>query len=58
MGRDMSVVCEHSSSVNPLVRAIINSDYKVDFSNSTIAYSLKSHKVFLFDAETEERIRF
>ena len=58
MGRDMSVVCEHSSSVNPLVRAIINSDYKVDFSNSTIAYSLKPHKVFLFDAETEERIRF
>ena len=58
MGRDMSVVCEHASSVNPLVRAIINSDYKVDFSNSTIAYSLKAHKVFLFDAETEERIRF
>ena len=58
MGRDMSVVCEHSSSVNPLIRAIINSDYKVDFSNSTIAYSLKPHKVFLFDAETEERIRF
>ena len=58
MGRDMSVVCEHSSSVNPLVRAIINSDFKVDFSSSTIAYSLKPHKVFLFDAETEERIRF
>jgi multiple sugar transport system ATP-binding protein len=58
MGRDMSVVCEHASSVNPLVRAIINSDYKVDFSKSTIAYSLKAHKVFLFDAETEERIRF
>ena len=58
MGRDMSVVCEHSSSVNPLVRAIINSDYKVDFSNSTVAYSLKPHKVFLFDAETENRIRF
>ncbi len=58
MGRDMSVVCEHVSSVNPLVRAIINSDYKVDFSKSTVAYSLKPHKVFIFDAETEERIRF
>ena len=58
MGRDMSVVCEHASSVNPLVRAIINSDYKVDFSKATVSYSLKPHKVFLFDAETEERIRF
>ncbi len=58
MGRDMSVVCEHVSSINPLVRAIINSDYKVDFSKSTVAYSLKPHKVFIFDAETEERIRF
>ena len=58
MGRDMSVVCEHVSSANPLVRAIINSDYKVDFSKATVSYSLKPHKVFLFDAETEERIRF
>ena len=58
MGRDMSVVCEHTASVNPLVRAIINSDYKVDLSKSTVAYSLKPHKVFLFDAETENRIRF
>ena len=58
MGRDMSVVCEHASSANPLVRAIINSDSKVDFSKATISYSLKPHKVFLFDAETENRIRF
>ena len=58
MGRDMSVVCEHVSSANPLVRAIINSDYKVDLSKTTVSYSLKPHKVFLFDAETEERIRF
>ncbi len=58
MGRDMSVVCEHSSSVNPLVRAIINSDNKVDLSRVKVTYSLKSHKVFIFDAETENRIRF
>ena len=58
MGRDMSVVCEHASSLNPLVRAIINSDYKVDFSGATVSYSLKPHKVFIFDAETENRIYF
>ena len=58
MGRDMSVVCEHSASVNPLVRAIINSDNKVDLSCAKVSYSLKPHKVFIFDAETENRIRF
>ena len=58
MGRDMSVVCEHASSVNPIVRAIINSDNKVDLSSETVSYSLKPHKVFIFDAETEERIYF
>ena len=58
MGRDMSVVCEHSSSANPLVRAIINSDSKVDVTCETVSYTLKPHKVFIFDAETEERIYF
>ncbi len=58
MGRDMSVVCEHSASVNPIVRAIINSDNKVDLTSETVSYSLKPHKVFIFDAETEERIYF
>ena len=58
MGRDMSVVCEHSSSANPLVRAIINSDSKVDVTSETVSYTLKPHKVFIFDAETEERIYF
>ncbi len=58
MGRDMSVVCEHESSVNPIIRAIVNSDSKIDLSAASIAYSLKPHKVFIFDAQTEERIRF
>ena len=58
MGRDMSVVCEHTASVNPLVRAIINSDTKIDMASQTVSYSLKPHKVFIFDAQTEERIYF
>ena len=58
MGRDMSVVCEHAASANPLVRAIINSDSKVDVTCETVSYTLKPHKVFIFDAETEERIYF
>ena len=58
MGRDMSVVCEHESSVNPIIRAIINSDCKIDLGAASISYTLKPHKVFIFDAQTEERIRF
>ncbi len=58
MGRDMSLVCKSESSLNPIVRAIVNSDIKVDPSNETVKFNLKPHKVFLFDAKTEERIRF
>ena len=58
MGRDVSVVATHPASVNPIVRAIINSDQKIDATNETISYSLKPHKVFLFNKETEERIYF
>ncbi len=58
MGRDSSIVSTHPASLNPVVRSIINSDNKVDRSSEVVAFSLKSHKVFLFNKETEERIRF
>jgi multiple sugar transport system ATP-binding protein len=56
MGRDVSIVCENEGSVNPVVRAIINADNKVDVSKKTVSFSLKPHKVFIFDKETETRI--
>ena len=58
MGRDVSVVSHHASSLNPVVRSIINSDANIDASAKTIAFSLKPHKVFIFNKETEERIKF
>ncbi len=58
MGRDVSVVCTSDASANPLVRAIINADNKVDSSREEVAFSLKAHKVFIFNAETEERVHF
>ena len=58
MGRDSSVVSTHPASANPVVRSIINSDIKVDTSSEEIRFSLKPHKVFVFNKETEERIRF
>ena len=58
MGRDASVVSRHPSSQNPVVRSIINSDAVVDTAAKTVSFSLKPHKVFVFNKETEERIRF
>ena len=58
MGRDSSVVATHPASVNPVVRAIINSDIKIDPSETTVRFNVKSHKLFLFNKETETRIYF
>ena len=58
MGRDVSVVSTHEASANPMVRSIIDADNKVDTSKETVRYSVKPHKLFLFNKETEERIYF
>ncbi|MBQ6715816.1 MAG: ABC transporter ATP-binding protein [Clostridia bacterium] len=58
MGRDVSIVSTHPSSLNPIIRSIINADNKVDAAKAEVRYTLKPHKVFLFDKETENRIRF
>ncbi|MBP3422700.1 MAG: ABC transporter ATP-binding protein [Clostridia bacterium] len=58
MGRDVSVVSTHSASLNPVIRSIVNSDGKLDEEAETVKFSLKPHKVFLFDKETEERIPY
>ena len=58
MGRDVSVVSTHPASLNPVIRSIINADDKPDISSGVVRFNLKPHKVFLFNKETEERIRF
>ena len=58
MGRDVSIVSRNAASFNPVVRSIINADNKVDTSAETVRFSLKAHKVFLFNKETEARIPF
>ena len=57
MGRDVSVVSTHAASVNPVIRSIIDADNKVAAAE-TVSYSLKSHKVFLFNKQDESRIYF
>ncbi len=56
MGRDKSVVSHHESSQKPTVRSIIDSDIKLPADSGNLRFNLKPNKVFLFNAETEERI--
>ena len=58
MGRDVSVVTTHPSSMNPVVRSIIDADNKIAPDTETVRYTIKPHKIFLFHKETEERIYF
>ena len=58
MGRDTSVVATHPFAQSPSVRAIISSENEVDADAARIRFSLKPKKVFIFEAESELRIRF
>ena len=58
MVSDVSVVSTSEASLSPVIRSIINADNKVNTESETVSYSLKRHKVFIFDKETEERIYF
>jgi len=58
MGRDVSIVSTNGASCNPVVRSIINADNKIDPTQETVRFSVKPHKIFLFNKETEERIYF
>ena len=58
MGRDVSVVSTHAASQNPVIRSIISSGNKINVGDATVSFSLKANKVFLFNKETEERIRY
>ncbi len=58
MGRDSSIVASNDAIQNDshTMRAIVDADSRVDVTAKTVAFSLKPHKVFIFNKETEERI--
>ena len=58
MGRDVSIVSKHESSVNPMIRSIIDADHKLNVGSEAVRYSVKPHKFFLFNKETEERMYY
>lgn len=56
MGRDVSIVSTNPASENPIIRSIVDADNKIDTSAEEVRFTLKPHKVFLFNKETEERL--
>ena len=58
MGRDVSIVSTNEACLAAQLRSIIDADNRVDVTQTTVRYSLKPHKVFLFNKETEERIPY
>ena len=58
MGRDISVVSTHPACESANIRSIINADHKIDPAADVVRFSLKPHKVLLFNKDTDERIYF
>ena len=58
MGRDITVVSSHPECENVEIRAIISAENRTEIDGNAVRFTLKPHKVFLFHAETRERIPF
>ena len=58
MGRDTTVVTTHSAAQSPSVRAIISAENEIADGTEKVRFSLKPKKVYIFEAESQERIRF
>lgn len=58
MGRDVSIITTNEHCEKPTIRTIVDADTKIDQSNPVVSFSLKPHKVFIFDKETEMRVPF
>lgn len=56
MGRDLSIVSTHPAAQSQTIRSVISSENVIDSDNTTVRFSLKPNKVFLFDVNTEKRI--
>ena len=57
MGRDKSIISAHQDSTKPTIRTVIDAEVELDKDATEYKYSIKPSKIFLFDAETEERLR-
>ncbi|MBP5230558.1 MAG: ABC transporter ATP-binding protein [Clostridia bacterium] len=57
LGRDTSVVSSHPAALTETIRSIISAKNRNGISMPEVRFSLDPEKVFLFRADTEERIR-
>ena len=57
MGRDVSVVSTHPAMTGRNIRTIIAAEEAPDITGETVRFNLKPGKVFLFEKDSEERIR-
>ena len=57
MGRDKTVITTHPQSTKPTIRSIIDSDVVLPNDTKEYKFNLKPNKVFLFNRETEMRLR-
>ncbi len=58
MGRDISVVSKHAKSQNEVIRSIVGSDSIAQINGASVRFSIKKNKLYLFEVQTGERIRF
>ena len=56
MGRDSSIVSKHPESENDIVRSIVPDANSIEEGQEQVKFSIKPHKIFVFDGETEKRI--
>ncbi|MCR5741089.1 MAG: ABC transporter ATP-binding protein [Gammaproteobacteria bacterium] len=57
MGRDVSIVSTHDGMTGPTIRSIIDADFLSKLEGAVAHYSIKKNKIFIFNKDTEERIR-
>jgi len=57
MGRDISLVCQHSAFTGAAIRAIVDADHLNTIGGDTVRFRLAPNKVFLFDKKDGNRIR-
>ena len=55
LGRDMSLVCSHENFLGNEIKVIIDSD--IDVKTGDVKFALRANKVFVFDGETQKRIK-
>ena len=57
MGRDITVLSSNGVSEN-VIRSIVSTETAIDSGSKQVRFNLKPHKTYIFDKDTEERIRF